>query len=65
MRSQTAVALGVLELEAEMSTEVGGQLFMVLSALTDGESFDGRASRAGASCTEGGTRTQRDEHEVS
>ena len=36
----TAVALGVLELEAEMSIEIDGQLFMVLSALPDGESFD-------------------------
>ena len=36
----TAVALGVPELEAEMSTEIDGQLFIVLSALTDGESFD-------------------------
>ena len=36
----TAVALGVPELEAEMSTEMERQLFIVLSALTDGESFD-------------------------
>ena len=36
----TAVALGVPELEAEMSTEIDGQLLIVLSALTDGESFD-------------------------
>ena len=36
----TAVALGVPELEAEMLTEIDGQLFTVLSALTDGESFD-------------------------
>ena len=36
----TAVALGVPELEAEMSAEIDGQLFTVLSALTDGESFD-------------------------
>ena len=36
----TAVAFGVPELEAEMSTEIDGQLFIVLSALTDGESFD-------------------------
>ena len=36
----TAVALGVPELEAEMSTEIDGRLFTVLSALTDGESFD-------------------------
>ena len=33
----TSVELGVPELEAEMSTEIHGQLFMVLSALTDGE----------------------------
>ena len=59
----TAVALGVPELEAEMSTETDGHLFMVLSAHTDGENCD--VSRDGASCTEGGTRTQRDEHEVS
>ena len=30
----TAVALGVPELEAEMSTEIDGQLFMVLSSRT-------------------------------
>ena len=36
----TSVALGVTEFEAEMSTEINGQLFAVLSALTDGESFD-------------------------
>ena len=36
----TSVALGVLELEAGLPTEVDGQLFTVLSALTDGESFD-------------------------
>ena len=36
----TAVALGVPELEAVMSTAIDGQLFFVLSALTDGESFD-------------------------
>ena len=34
------VAVGVPEFEAEMSTEIDGQLFKVLSALTDGESFD-------------------------
>ena len=34
------VAFGVLELEAEMSTETDRQLFMVLLALTDGVSFD-------------------------
>ena len=36
----TAIVLGVPELEAETSTETDGQLFMVLSALTDSESFD-------------------------
>ena len=36
----TSVAPGVPELEAELSTELDGQLFIVLSALTDGESFD-------------------------
>ena len=36
----TSVALGVPELEADMSTEIDGQLFIVLSALTDVESFD-------------------------
>ena len=36
----TSVALGVPELEAGLSTEIDGQLFKVLSALTDGESFD-------------------------
>ena len=35
-----AVAPGVPELEAEMSTEIDGELFIVLSALTVGESFD-------------------------
>ena len=34
-----AVAIGVLELDAETSAEIDGQLFMVLSALTDCESF--------------------------
>ena len=33
----TSVALGVPELEAGLSTEIDGQLFIVLSALTDGE----------------------------
>ena len=60
----TSVALGLPELEDELSTEIDGQLFIVLSALTDGESFDVVMS-GGASCTEGGARTQRDEHEVS
>ena len=36
----TSVALGVPELEAELSTETDGPLFIVLSALTDGQSFD-------------------------
>ena len=34
------VAIGVPELGAEMSAEIDGQLFVVLSALTEGESFD-------------------------
>ena len=34
------VAVGVPEVEAEMSAEIDGQLFIVVSALTDGESFD-------------------------
>ena len=36
----TSVALGVPELEGEMHTEIDGQLFIVLSPLTDGESVD-------------------------
>ena len=63
--SAATVAVGVPELGVEMSAETDGQLFIVLSAITDGESFVTMASRAGASCTEGGTRTQRGEHEVS
>ena len=34
------VAIGVPELGVETSAEIDGQLFVVLSALTDGESFD-------------------------
>ena len=34
------VALGVPELVVETSAEIDGQLFVVLSALTEGESFD-------------------------
>ena len=34
------VAVGVPEFGVEMSAETGGQLFTVLSALTDSESFD-------------------------
>ena len=48
----TAFALGVPELEAEMSTEIDGQLFIVLSALTDGESFDVVMSAGGGHCFE-------------
>ena len=40
----TSVALGVPELETGPSAEIDVQLFIVLSALTDGESFDVRAS---------------------
>ena len=66
----TSVALGVPELEAGMSTEIDEQLFIVLSALTDGESFDVVMSVGGDHGFESwrklhGTRTQRDEHEVS
>ena len=63
----TTVAIGVPELGVETSVKVDRQLFVVLSALTDGESFDTvmSGSRADASCTEGGTRIQRGEHEVS
>ena len=42
----TSVAHGVPELEAELSSEIDGQLFIVLS-LTDGESFDGEMSAGG------------------
>ena len=42
-----AVALGVPELDAETSAEIDGQLFTVLSALTDGESFDVVTSAGG------------------
>ena len=64
----TSFALGVPELEAGLSTEIDGELFMVVSALTDSESLEVVMSAGGdhgASCTEGGTRAQRDEHEVS
>ena len=65
------VAVGVPELGVEMSAEIDGQLFVVLSALTVKASTLScqqevtMASRAGASCTEGGTRTRRGEREVS
>ena len=42
-----AVALGVPELDAETPAETDGQLFPVLSALTDGESFDDVSSAGG------------------
>ena len=65
-------AIGVPERGVGTSAEIDGQLFVVLSALTEGESFDTvmsaggtMASRVGASCTKDGIRTQRDEHEVS
>ena len=35
-----AVSLGATELDDGTSAEIDGQLFIVLSALTDGESFD-------------------------
>ena len=64
------VAIGVPELGVETSAEIDGQLFVVLSALTEASTLSCQqevtmASRVGASCTEGGIRTQRDEHEVS
>ena len=73
MVTAAAVAIGVLELGVETSAEIDGQLFVVLSALTEGESFDIVMSAGGdhgferveASCTEGGIRAQRDEPEVS
>ena len=40
VESVTSVALGVPELEAGLSTEIDGKLFIVLPALTDDESFD-------------------------
>ena len=43
-----AVALGVLELDAETSAEMDGQLFIVLSALTDCESFHVVTSAGGS-----------------
>ena len=67
-----AVAVGVPELGVEMSAEIDGQLFVVLSALTEVKASTlshqqevTMASRAGACCTEGGIRTQRGEREVS
>ena len=63
-----AVAIGVLELGVETSAEIDVQLFVVLSVKASTLSCQQEvtmASRVGASCTEGGTRTQRDEHEVS
>ena len=38
--TSATVAIGVLELGAETSGEIDVQLFVVLSALTEGESFD-------------------------
>ena len=68
----TSVALGVPELEAGLSAEIGGQLFVVLSALTDGESFDVVMSAGGDHGFESWRKlhrrwdcTQRDGHEVS
>ena len=66
------VAIGVPELGVETSAEIDGQLFVVLSASPKVKASTlscqqevTMASRVGASCTEGGIRTQRDEHEVS
>ena len=67
------VATGVLELGCETSAETDVLLFLVwccqpslkvkASPLSCHQEVT-KASRVGASCTEGGTRTQRDEHEV-
>ena len=40
MVTAATVAVGVPELGVETSAELEGHLFIVLSALTDGESFD-------------------------
>ena len=47
-----AVALGVHDLDDEVSAEIDGQLVIVLSALTDGESFDIVMSAGGDNCFE-------------
>ena len=65
MVTAAARALGVLELDDDTLAEKYGQLFKVLSALTDGESFNVvtsqegaiEAPRLGASCTRGVART--------
>ena len=40
MVTAATVAVGVPELGVETSAEIDGQLFVVLSALTEGERFD-------------------------
>ena len=68
-----AAALGVPELDVETSAEIDGQLFMVLSAFTGGESFDVVTWAGGDRGFErwrklhtgGRTRTRRDVHEIS
>ena len=45
---QQRFAVGVPELGVETSAEIDGQLFVVLSALTEGESFDTVMSAGGA-----------------
>ena len=55
---QQQLRLSVPELGVETSAEIDGQLFVVLSALTEGESFDIVMSAGGDH------GTQRDEHEV-
>ena len=56
------VATGVPELGVQTSAEIDGQLFVVLSALKAStlscQQEVTMASRVGASCTVGGTRTQ-------
>ena len=56
--SQDVVTAGVTELDAETSTETHGQFFTVLSALTDGESFDVVTSAGG----DGGFESWRELH---
>ena len=56
--TSATVAIGVPELGVETSPKVKASTLSCQQEVT-------MASRVGASCTEGGTRTQRDEHEVS
>ena len=71
MVTAAAVALGVPDFDDETSAEIDGQLFIVLSVRTEGDSPTLRrqqeaieASRVGASCSRGGTHTRQDVVEV-